>query len=336
MKIGIIAITRGGRELGARLGALLSDATILVKGEGEKVADTIAANWQHYDGFICIMATGIVVRAIAPLLGDKLTDPCVVVLDEKGCHAISLLSGHVGGGNALARKVAGLLGGTPVITTASDTLELLALDLWAKEQDLLAPSREKLTALSTLLVNKGELSLYTDVHVSSLPTALKQVNDSLKADFVVSHFTGIGQTIPIFRPRDLVVGIGCNRGTPLVEFDDAINELFNELQLSRASIRNLASIDKKNDEVGLLQLAEDNCWQIDFFDSTTINRLTNLEISFAALKAVGAIGVAEPTALLSAQSNHLLSRKRKWKNVTMAVAQVPFTLSAQAQDQSKT
>ncbi len=335
MKIGIIAITRGGRELAIRLCSLLVDSTLLEKGVGEKFSDTIAANWRHYDGIICIMATGIVVRAIAPLLVDKLTDPCVIVLDEKGRHAISLLSGHAGGGNALAREVAELLGGTPVITTASDTLELVALDLWAKEQQLVVPSREVLTTLSTLLVNKRQLFLYADVDVCSLPPGLKQVDRATKADIIVSHFSGKSPTPPIFRPRNLVVGVGCNRGTPVNEFEDALHELFNDLCLSRNSIRNLASIDKKNDEIGLLQFAEENCWQIDFFDSNTINTLNNLEISFAALKAVGAIGVAEPTALLSAQSNHLLSRKRKWKNVTMAVAQVPFTLSAQVRDQSR-
>ena len=336
MKIGIIAITRGGRELAVRLSAMLENSSILEKEAGQKVADTIAANWQDYDAFICIMAAGIVVRSIASLLVDKLTDPCVIVLDEKGHHAISLLSGHIGGGNALTRKVAGYLGGTAVITTASDTLELVALDLWAREQQLLAPTRYELTKLSTLLVNQGHLSLYTDMKVSSLPTGLKQVDDVNQADFIISHLTGTVYTCPVFRPRNLVVGIGCNRGTPVHEFEDAINELFQDIGFSRSSIRKLASIDKKNDEVGLLQFAINNCWQIDFFDSSTINTLTNLEISFAALKHVGAIGVAEPSALLSAQSNHLLSRKRKWKNVTMAVAQVPFTLSAQVPVQLKT
>jgi cobalt-precorrin 5A hydrolase len=336
MKIGIVAITRGGRELAKTISEKLDNSLLLEKEAGQKVADTLAMNWRHYHGFICIMATGIAVRAIAPLLGDKLTDPCVVVLDEKGRHAISLLSGHIGGGNGLARKIAALLGGTAVITTASDTLELVALDLWAKKQQLHVPSRELLTNLSTLLVNQGQLSLYADVDVASLPTGLRQVDDARLADFIVSHLTGIDSTCPILRPRSLVVGIGCNRGTPPNEFADALNELFGELHLSRKSIRNLASIDKKNDEAGLLQFAEENCWPIEFFDSTTINKLTNLEISFAALGAVGAIGVAEPSALLSAQSNHLLSRKRKWKNVTMAVALVPFSLSEQARAQPKT
>ena len=336
MKIGIIAITDGGRDLAARLSGILVNSRLLEKKAEQKVAEVITSNWQDCDAFICIMATGIVVRAISPLLADKLSDPCVIVLDEKGRHAISLLSGHLGGGNALARKVAALLGGTAVITTASDTLELVALDLWAKEQQLLAPKREKLTKLSTLLVNQGQLSLYSDVEISSLPTGLMQVDDARPADFVISHLTSIDCTCPLFRPCNLVVGIGCNRGTPVNEFEEALNELFSDLHLSRSSIRNLASIDKKNNEVGLLQFAEDNCWPIDFFDNNTINKLTNLEISFAALKAVGAIGVAEPSSLLSAQSNHLLSRKRKWKNVTMAVAQVPFTLSAQVPVQSKT
>lgn len=336
MKIGIIAITRGGRELARTISEKLDNTTLLEKQGGQKVADLIAANWQKYHGFICIMATGIVVRAIAPLLRDKLIDPCVIVLDEKGHHAISLLSGHVGGGNGLARKLAALLGGTAVITTASDTLELVALDLWAKKQDLHIPNREMLTTLSSLLVNQGQLSLYADVEVAELPASLHQVDSPEQADFVVSHLTGAAHGCPTFFPRNLVVGIGCNRGTPVDEFEEALNDLFSEMQISRQSIRNLASIDKKNDETGLLQLAEQNGWSIDFFDSRTINTLTNLEISFAALGAVGAIGVAEPSALLSAQSNHLLSRKRKWKNVTMAVALVPFTLSAQAQAQPKT
>ncbi len=334
MKIGILAITTGGQELAEKLIALLDDATFLEKPLGGKIAKTIASHWHNYDGFICIMAAGIVVRAIAPLIKDKRIDPCVIVLDEKGRHAISLLSGHLGGGNALAEKVAGLTNGTAVITTASDTLELTALDLWAKEHQLVVPDRKTLTKLSTLLVNRGYLCLYADLPFASLPKGLQQVADPGQADFIVSHFSDGEQSCPIFFPRDLVVGIGCNRGTPVNEFETALDELSNDLHINRSSVRNLASIDKKNDETGLLQFAENNGWRIDFYDRDAINKMLHLEISFAALKAVGAIGVAEPTALLSANSKHLLVRKRKWKNVTMAIAQAPFTLSAQDQDRS--
>ncbi len=328
MKIAVVAITLGGKDLARQLADRLDCATFLAQAKGQKVAELIAANWHNYDGLVCIMAAGIVVRAIAPLVQDKLVDPCVVVMDEKGRHAICLLAGHMGGGNELARRVAELSGGIPVITTASDTLKLVALDLWAKEQGLLAPSREKLTAAATLLVNRGELRLYSDEEVVSLPPGLTQVREPEQADIIVSASTGFADMATIFRPRTLVIGIGCNRGTQAGEFEEALTELLTDLYLSKASIRNLASIDKKNDEPGLLQFAADNGWQIEFFPGEQINTLNNVAISFAALKAVGAIGVAEPTALLGAQSNHLESRKRKWKNVTMAIARAPFSLSA--------
>lgn len=333
MRIGFVAITRGGKELARQLAGRLDGATFLEQAKGQKVAEVIAAGWQSCDGLVCIMAAGIVVRAIAPLLQDKLVDPCVVVMDEKGRHAISLLSGHMGGGNDLARRVAKLSGGTPVITTASDTLDLVALDLWAKEKGLLTPGREQLTAAATLLANRGELRLYTDEGVTSLPPGLIQVDKPERADIIVSISTRLGNAATIFRPRTLVIGIGCNRGTPAGEFETALAELLANLHLSKASVRNLASIDKKNDEPGLLQFAADNGWRIEFFPGEQINTLTNVAISFAALKAVGAIGVAEPAALLSAQSNHLESRKRKWKNVTMAIARAPFSLSEQDPEQ---
>lgn len=333
MRIGIIAITRGGKELARRLASQLDGATFVEQDKGQKVAEVIAAAWQRFDGLVCIMAAGIVVRAIAPLLQSKLIDPGVVVMDEKGRHAISLLSGHIGGGNDLARRVAMCSGGTPVITTASDTLDLVALDLWARGLGLLAPAREQLTAAATLLVNRGSLHLYTDEEVVSMPAGLTLVDRPEWADIIVSTSTRFDDSAIIFRPRTLVVGIGCNRGTPTREFEVALTELLTDQGLSRASIRNLASIDKKNDEPGLLQFAADNGWQIEFFPDKQINTLNNVAISFAALKAVGAIGVAEPAALLSAQSNHLESRKRKWKNVTMAIARAPFSLSGQGPEQ---
>ena len=106
------------------------------------------------------MATGIVVRAIAPLIQDKRSDPCVLVMDEKGQNVISLLSGHLGGGNALTRQVAELINARPVITTASDTHGLVPLDLWADRQNLVAPNPAILTKASSLLVNQGKMKVY--------------------------------------------------------------------------------------------------------------------------------------------------------------------------------
>lgn len=336
MKLGVIAITSGGHKLADKIATLIPEATILQKEKGQSTASLLRHHWQRFDGFICIMAAGIVVRSIAPLIEDKAKDPCVVVMDEKARYAISLLSGHLGGGNDLALKAAALTGASPVITTASDTLELAPLDLWAQANNLVAPPRTELTKLSAKLVNCGKLYLYADVEVYSLPPGLSLTDNPALSDIIVSHHSFQEKELDcsFFRPKNLIIGSGCNRGTPAEEFEIALQEMFKELQLSTSSIRNLASIDKKNDETGLLQFASTHNWDIAFFTSTELNTLNNLEISFAALKAVGAIGVAEPASLLSAQSTQLISRKRKWKNVTMAIAQAPFTLSALGPDLS--
>ncbi len=332
MRLAFIAITKGGENLAKKLVSQLDKAAVLPR--GKKVAETIAENWHNFDGFVFIMAAGIVVRSIAPLLQHKHDDPCVVVMDEKGEHVISLLSGHIGGGNQLAHHLSSLTGGKAVITTGSDTLSLAPLDLWAKEQNLHVGSQEKLTSASGTLVSRGYLRIYADVTVKNLPNGLQRTEDWQDADIIVSHRDIYPKEITLFRPRNLIVGTGCNRNTPESEFEACLCELLKDNKLSRSSIRNLASIDKKNDEVGLLQFANTNRWHIDFFDKDSINELKNLEISFAALKAVGAIGVAEPTALLSGGTNLLLSRKRKWKNITMAIAQAPFSLSARVRGQA--
>lgn len=326
MKIGIIAITARGNELAERLAQEHGDAEVL---EGTGVKEKLSNHWSEYDGFICIMALGIVVRSIAPLLKDKRTDPCVVVLDEKGTHIISVLAGHLGGGNELANRIADMIGGRPVITTASDTLGLVALDVWARDQGL-AASKNDMTRASGILVNCGQLRLYCELSVNSLPEGLRLVGRPEEADCIISNRIWQGKLA--FFPRNLVVGVGCNRGTPQTEFNEALEDLFSDLGFSFMALRNLASIDKKNDEKGLLAFGKQNGWPISFFSKDEINQVSNVETSPAALKAVGAIGVAEPCALLSADSNILLCRKRKWQNITMAVAEVPFTLSVQGQD----
>lgn len=329
MKIGILAITAGGKRLAAELAAKMPEARLLLQEGG--VARTLAGHWREMDGFVCIMAAGIVVRAIAPLLQDKESDPCVVVVDEKGHHAVSLLSGHLGGGNDLARQVAALVGGEAVLTTASDTLELAALDLWARGQGLLCESKEGLTKASARLVNTGSLGIYTEVAVASLPQGLVAVAGSELADIVISPRIGDYGGAVVFRPRNLVLGVGCNRGVPVAELRQACEELFAEQGLSQMSIRNLASIDLKQDETGLLAFAEEQGWRLEFFSKEELNRVGNIAVSEAALRNVGAIGVAEPAALLSAKNNDLLVGKRKWRNVTMAVARANFMLSAQDQ-----
>jgi len=328
-RIAILAVTDGGHKLAASIAKALPNAAVIVERTG--LAQRLSSLWLEYDGFVCIMAAGIVARLIAPLLKGKKTDPCVVVLDEAGRFGVSLLSGHLGGGNKLADQIAAITGGQAVITTASDISGHTALDLWARQQDLVAEDDRLLTQASARLVNHGSLRLHAEVTVHSLPEDFILANGPDDADCIVSaRLGGWPKNMLLLRPRNLVVGIGCNRGTGREQIEAAFNEALANNNMSELAVRNLASIDLKNDEEGLLAFAESQGLAIDFYGKEQLNAIAGVSWSEAVLRATGAVGVAEPAALCSAGGDNLIVRKMKCKDVTIAIARAPFTLSAPA------
>ena len=318
-RIAILAVTSGGRKLAGKLAALLPDSSLVDCQPGLK--NVLPAAWQEYDGLICIMSTGIVVRLIAPLLEDKRTDPAIVVCDELGEFAISLLSGHLGGGNALTRQVAAALGGQAVITTASDVLGRTALDLWAADLGLKVADKGQFTSVMAKLVNTGSISLYCDHVLPSLPDDIIVQDSYQDADLVVTCRTDLPTTGTLLHPCALVAGIGCNRNTPAHEIALALEEACADNHLALASVRSLASVDLKNDEPGLLAFAADNGYSINFFSRDELNGVSGVSTSAAVLKAIGAKGVAEPAAVLASGGGRLLVKKMKWANVTIAIAE---------------
>lgn len=326
MKLAILALTSGGHALAKRLAAELGGESLIPGPQG--LAATIRELWPLYDGFIFIMAAGIVVRVIAPLLADKQADPGVVVVDEAGTHAISLLSGHLGGANQLAGRVAAISGGSPVITTASDTLGLTPVDLWARHNQLRLSSGDY-TRISSKLVNTGSLAVFMEGCTGSLPPDFQLADSGEDADLIISD-RAIEPALPatILRPATLVIGLGCNRGTVAARIEAAVAEAFQDHGLSRQAIHCLASIDLKNDEQGLLEFAGQHRLPLAFFSAQQLNTITGIEQSAAVFAATGAYAVAEPAALLAAQTDHLLIRKLKCKDVTLAVARRATLLTA--------
>lgn len=323
MQIAVLSITTGGKQLAEKIADGLPGAQFLYSREG--VAQSLCCNWRKFDAFICVMATGIVVRSIASLLKDKQGDPAVVVCDERGQFAISLLSGHLGGANALAHEVARLTGGTAVITTASDVCGQTALDLWAREHGLIAADRKKMTTMAARLINRGKIFLFFDeVSLAKLPADFQCVEQKEDADVVVTYRDAAEQGVLVLHPINVVAGVGCNRGTASVDIERALQEACETHGVARQSVRNLASIDLKADEEGLLVFARENGYSIDFFSKDELNRVENVSSSKAVIKATGAQGVAEPAALLSAGSTKLIVRKMKWKDVTIALAVAEF------------
>ena len=326
-RIAVLALTEGGCTLGARLAQALAADFYASKGQ---LAETMRRVWNQYEGIICIMAAGIVVRTIAPLLQDKYHDPAVVVCDEQGQFAISLVSGHLGGANELAHDVARQTGGQAVITTASDVLGQTALDLWCRDVRLVAADRKQLTRCMGKLVDRGRVALWSRFPLPMLPEDIQQIGDPAKADLIIDTLAHPeSASAALLYPKALVVGIGCNRGTPADEIAEAVYTTCETHHQSPHCIARLATINLKRDEAGLLEFATRQHLEIVFYSADQLNQVENVAFSAAAFKATGAQGVAEPAALLAAGKNsRLVIHKTRWPNVTVAIAEIANPLQA--------
>ena len=296
--------------------------------------------FHDYEGHIFIMATGIVVRIIAPLLRDKVRDPAVVVLDEKAQHVISLISGHLGGANDLTRKVAKILGATPVITTATDVHGVKAFDAAAMEKDLCIENPDSIKALNSALLEKRKIYLidpmkiispfYENIPFIEIFEDVLLIRGNIEKDpavYVGDQLVTLRAGFLVMRPLSLVAGIGCNRGTDFEELKESLETVFEKFKLSMKSLRNLATIELKKDEEGLIKLGETLDVPMHYFSSKELGSVKGIENpSQMVKKYTGTEGVCEAAVLLSAGAERLLIPKQIFKNMTLAVARVSSTL----------
>ena len=356
----VIAITKRGSELAARLAAELK-ADLAIPQKFAQVPnlpispspypDTALAEirrrWPRHQQLILVMPTGVAVRAIGPLLGDKSSDPAVVCLDEAGQSVIPLLGGHQAGANTLAQQIARLTGGLAAITTASDVQGKPALDLpphtngrlWIIDQ------ASALTQTSAALVNDEPVGLYLD---PGLPAAVRQQAggwltadnispvetlddldlDAYPAGLIVSHrrlsdhHRHLMRKSVLYRPPVLVAGLGCRRGVPIDELQAALEQTLADIDLSSASLAGLSTAYLKADEPGLVALAEALDLPLQVIEQTQLAALPAANFSpSAAREKFDLPGVAEPCALLAAgEGGQLLAPKRSFAACTVAVA----------------
>lgn len=347
MKLAIIALTGRSVLLARDLGQALPESEVYVPSRfahpddqhvySEPVTKLLPRLFSRVDGLVCIMATGIVVRVLAPHLRGKEVDPAVCVMDEAGENVISLLSGHLGGANDLARDIATLCGGRAVITTATDVNDLPAWDDVARREGLAIVPLENVRRLNSLLLERESIILvdrqhiisqyYSELHnVQLMENLVEAMQSPAKGYVFVTHmqqpeWAGCDNILAL-HPKTLVVGIGCNRGTASAEIESVVAETFSRLNLSLQSIACLATIEAKADEAGLLDYATRFALPINFHSAVELNRIkVPSPPSEHVLAAVGATGVCEPAALLSSNNGSLLLEKQKCGNVTIAIAE---------------
>lgn len=354
----LVAITKHGVEMGRQLaqkfpGTDLYYMSKFARGDEEargiqlfsgSVRLLFPALWPAYKGLILIISLGAVVRMIAPLLEDKKKDPGVVVIDDRGEHVISVLSGHLGGANELAREVAAVIGARPVITTASDVQKTIPVDLFGRRFGWEWESAEKLTPVSASVVNEERVAVINEsgerdwwMHETPIPPSIREYDtirealaDRPQAALVVTHRLLAAEEQPIldngvlYRPKVIVLGIGCNRGTSAEEIEAVIRETLDELRFSLKSVKAVATIDLKKDEAGLLAVCEKFGWPLVWYTPEELNQVKLEEPSETVFKYTGAYGVSEPAAKLYAGVDKLVLTKKKSGNTTISVALMPY------------
>lgn len=349
----VIALTPRGRKLALLVGGKTGFAVYLparLKAWDDcaiaftSLREVFAASFSSCRRLVLVMATGIAVRMIAPFLKDKRTDPAVVVMDERGRYVISLLSGHWGGANELACQLAGLLGGEPVITTATDVNGLTAVDVFAREVGLIPEPFAMVKKFNAALLRGETVAVFTDYPHQRLYRAVglrffpvseyARFGDRIAYRAILTHlakYPGAGDDLYL-RPPNLYVGVGCRRGVTAAAIKEHILQVLRDNNLALASVAGLASIDKKKHELGLHQAARELGVPLCFFDTEEIKALAApYQASDFVYNTMGVGGVCEPAAMLAAGSNRLLVPRRKREGVTVAVALAAFPWSGLVQ-----
>jgi cobalt-precorrin 5A hydrolase/precorrin-3B C17-methyltransferase len=357
--IAIVAITRKGVALARRLSPLLPHRHLYLPKKfaakpkpdehlfSSPAKEVVRETFNRYHYLVLVMAVGIAVRLVAPELRDKRKDPGVVVVDDSGSFSVSLLSGHIGGANRLARKIASLIGAHPVITTASEVSQTIAVDLLGKEFGWELEDDRNVTAVSAAVVNGEPVGIYQNAgernwwpkpkplpdNVRIFTTIKALIRSNSKAGLIVTdrildneQRALLPQHTVIFHPKSLAVGIGCNRGTQCAEIEAAVKQVFSEHSLSIKSIRNIATITLKKKENGLLEFARKYRLPLQYFDKETLCKVDfPSSPSAVALTHVGTPAVCEAAALLSSGRDSLIVPKVSYKRaVTIAIARLDF------------
>ncbi|NUR41738.1 MAG: precorrin-3B C(17)-methyltransferase [Streptomyces sp.] len=296
--IGLISATSAGAAARDRLAAAWPERTRVYEGP---VGDALRAAFAECEQLVCFLATGAVVRLVAPLLGDKTSDPGVVCVDEGGRFAVSLVGGHGGGANELAREVGELLGAEPVVTTATDAVGLPGLDT------LGLPVEGDVAAVSRALLDGEPVALKAEL-AWPLP-ALKVTDDGAYAVRVTDRLVAAAEHEVVLRPPSLVVGVGASKGAPAEEVLRLVRGALRDAGLSEGSVAELATVDAKAEEPGIVEAAARLGVPVITYSAEELAAVCVPNPSDAPLAAVGTPSVAEAAAL--ANGGELLVPKRK-------------------------
>lgn len=324
MKLSCIVFTQKGQQLAQRLLPCAHGwKTELHCGFGENkvnLHEWCKNAFFASDALLFIGAAGIAVRAVAPYVQSKTSDPAVVVIDEAGRWAVPLLSGHIGGANRLAKQLAAICGGEAVVTTATDVNGLWAVDEWAVQVGLIVVNPLRIKEVSGRLLQGKPVYVYSEMPLGGkLPAHVHLANDLSTAQVAVTPYCINRQDVLQLVPRCIKVGIGCRKGTSQQEIEAAFKQALDKAGVLAEAVDSVHSIDLKKEEEGLLLFCKAH--QFDFYTHSA-DELKKVEGEFFAstfVKSVtGVDNVCERSALVN--GGKLLIPKQVYNKVTVALA----------------
>jgi cobalt-precorrin 5A hydrolase/precorrin-3B C17-methyltransferase len=329
MTIGVVAATASGRTAAATLQAAWPDEVRLLT--EHEAADALREAWRTCDAVVSFLAVGATVRVLAPLLGHKTTDPAVVCVDESMAFAVAVLGGHHGA-NLLARRLTGVLGCTPVVTTASDQSNVTPLDSYGADLGFTVGNPELLAHVGAAVLS-GEPVRLDGAKGWPVPPLPPNVSPEAagdghrilvtdQAEFDCMCHEGWFDGALVYRPKSLVVGVGSARGVSAEEVAALVDAALAAGELAAASVRCLATADLKADEEGILQVARERGWPVVTHPAATLAAVEVPNPSDVVRAEVGTPSVAEAAALSSSGGGMLVVEKRKSANATVAIARL--------------
>lgn len=330
MKLACLSFSESGAKLGETLEGLTKYNIVHYRNGSIEGGIKLRMKdiWTKHKGIIFVSATGIATRFIAPYIKDKTTDPAVLVVDDRGRFVISLLSGHIGGANEIAEYISKEIGATPVITTASDSRGFESIDIFAKSNKYHMEDMKSITKLTSMMVNGKKIGIYTEEKaIINYPNieVIKDLNRLQAIDglIIVSSrnlkvFDPIKIPYTILRPKNINIGIGCRKGVEGKRIIKAIEEAFEKVDISTNSIKNIATVEVKKDERGIIEAAKYyNCF-LNIFSIEDIEKVEDKFTKSQFVKdTIGVYSVSEPCAYLL--GGDFLLKKEKYNGITISI-----------------
>lgn len=329
------------REIASFLGGIASRS-----GDPLRGAEWTKKYFFRSEALVFVGSCGIAVRMTAPLLRSKTEDPAVVVVDERGNHVIPVLSGHLGGANDLARRIARLTGGTAVITTATDVTGTFAVDNWARMHDVRIPNPERILPFSGKLLSGASAVLASRFPFhGAAPAGIRltgpgensgKEDPNTPPDAVLDYVQHAGRPAGaseggplLLIPRILTLGIGCRRNVRYEQIEEQYRAFLKETGLREEAFRMAASIDLKQGERGLLIFCQRHRLKVRFYTPDRLRRVSGARSSSDFVEEVtGVDNVCERAAILAASSGEdpgeLIATKFPGNGVTLAAAAHPY------------